>query len=268
MNLSVGPSQIRPTCVGAPENQHRAMSGSQEWMSRSTDLDSSACLPTLKPPDNPLSSINLQPIEPPVQTLSPLKIPSPVSYNVPSPAKLSPLSTLVPPKLIPGESEEDFLKRKREYWRIKKKEQRARKAIRERGITPRRATSSWRPILPARDLPPCDLPTQVQATQVKDKDLNFTLQFVMWSTESNCYRQDFPGVSSPRLLVQALFEMMPDVHSSPHTQAICGSVSYPRRLGHVDQRRRRRRGSNHQPSDLFDHLLLLLLSRSHLESLV
>ncbi|KAG7235434.1 hypothetical protein INR49_002665 [Caranx melampygus] len=173
-DVSVGPSQIMPTCLGAPENQHQAMSGSQEWMSRSTDVDSSACLPTLKPPDNPLSSINLQPIEPPGQTLnstlSPLKIPIPVTYNIQSPAKLTPLSTLVPPKPILGESEEDFLKRKREYWRIKKKEQRARKAIRERGVTPRRATNSWRPILPARglpthDLPSRDLPTQVQATQ-------------------------------------------------------------------------------------------------------
>lgn len=42
---------------------------------------------------------------------------------------------MVPPKPIPGESEQDFLRRKREYWRIKKKEQRARKAVREKGIT-------------------------------------------------------------------------------------------------------------------------------------
>ncbi|XP_050931445.1 uncharacterized protein si:dkey-28a3.2 isoform X5 [Lates calcarifer] len=113
-----------------------------------------------EPPENPLSSINLQPIEPPGQTpnstLSPMKIPcsqlqSP-THMIQPPTKLAPMSTMVPPKPIPGESEEDFLRRKREYWRIKKKEQRARKAIRDKGITPRRAANNWRPILPAQDL--------------------------------------------------------------------------------------------------------------------
>ncbi|XP_044041137.1 uncharacterized protein si:dkey-28a3.2 isoform X2 [Siniperca chuatsi] len=155
-NMNVGPSQIMST----PENQQQAMPGSQKWMSRSTDVDSVPSLPTLKPPDNPLSSINLHPIEPPGQTpdstLSPIKIPfaqipSPTQM-IQSPTKLAPISTMVPPKPIPGESEEDFLRRKREYWRIKKKEQRARKAIRDKGITPRRPSNNWRPILPAQDL--------------------------------------------------------------------------------------------------------------------
>ncbi|XP_045920501.1 uncharacterized protein si:dkey-28a3.2 [Micropterus dolomieu] len=155
-NMNVGASQIMST----PENQQQAMPGSPKWMSRSTDVDSAPSLPTLKPPDNPLSKINLQPIEPPGQTphstLSPIKIPcaqlqSPTDVTQ-SPTKLAPTSTMVPPKPIPGESEEDFLRRKREYWRIKKKEQRARKANQHKGITPRRASNNWRPILPAQDL--------------------------------------------------------------------------------------------------------------------
>ncbi|XP_071334304.1 uncharacterized protein [Trachinotus anak] len=159
-NIIVSPSQIMSDCLGAPENQHQAEPGSQRWMSKETDVDVSTCLPTLKPPDNPLSSINLQPIEPPGQTpsstLSPIKIPcsqlqSPTDMIQP-PAKLAPMSTLVPPKPIPGESEEDFLRRKREYWRVKKKEQRARKAIRDKGIPPKRTSNNWRPILPAQEL--------------------------------------------------------------------------------------------------------------------
>lgn len=71
---------------------------------------------------------------------------------------------MVPPKPIPGESEEDFLKRKREYWRIKKKEQRARKAIRDKVITPKRASTNWRPILPAQDIP-----TQVRAAEEQNR---------------------------------------------------------------------------------------------------
>ncbi|KAI3376678.1 hypothetical protein L3Q82_017106 [Scortum barcoo] len=159
-NMNVGPSHIMSNSLGAPENQPQAMAGSRKWVSRSIDIDSASSLPTLRPPDNPLSSINLQPIEPPGHppnsTLSPIKIPcaqlkSPTQMMQP-PTKLAPISTMVPPKPIPGESEEDFLKRKREYWRIKKKEQRARKAIREKGITPRRASNNWRPILPAQDI--------------------------------------------------------------------------------------------------------------------
>lgn len=167
-NMNIGPSQIMSDYLGAPENQQQAMPGSQKWISRTTYVDSAPSLPTLKPPDNPLSSINLQPIEPPGQTPhsthGPLKIPcaqlqSPM-HMIQPPTKLAPISTMVPPKLIPGESEEDFLRRKREYWRIKKKEQRARKAIRDKGITPRRAAKNWRPILPAQDLQ-----TQVRAVR-------------------------------------------------------------------------------------------------------
>ncbi|XP_078147855.1 uncharacterized protein LOC144543546 [Centroberyx gerrardi] len=154
------------------ENQQQATPGSspdqprvRKWtleVPESTDVDSAPSLPTLKPPDNPLSSINLQPIEPLGQspnctsTRNPVKIPcvpprSP-QHMLPAPGKLAPISTMVPPKPIPGESEEDFLKRKREYWRVKKKEQRARKAIRDRELTQRRASNNWRPILPAQGL--------------------------------------------------------------------------------------------------------------------
>lgn len=62
---------------------------------------------------------------------------------------------MVPPKPIPGESEQDFLRRKREYWRIKKKEQRARKAVREKGIT--QSFNSWK-----TRLPPLGLQTEVR----------------------------------------------------------------------------------------------------------
>ncbi|KAF3697481.1 putative protein C11orf95 -like protein [Channa argus] len=159
-NMSTGPPKVVSQCLGIPEGEQEAMPGSQKSMSSSTDVDSAPSPPTLKPPDNPLSSINFQPIEPPSQssdsTQGPLMIPcaqlqSPTPM-IPPPAKLATISTMVPPKPIPGEVEEDFLRRKREYWRIKKKEQRARKAIRDKGITPRRVSNTWRPILPAEDL--------------------------------------------------------------------------------------------------------------------
>lgn len=76
-----------------------------------------------------------------------------------SPGQLAPISSMAPPKPIPGEAEQDFLRRKREYWRIKKKEQRARKAVQDKGITPARASNSWKPVLP-----PLDLHTDVSCT--------------------------------------------------------------------------------------------------------
>ncbi|XP_054457240.1 uncharacterized protein si:dkey-28a3.2 [Anoplopoma fimbria] len=157
-HVNIGPSQNASDCQGAHENPQQAMPGSRKWVSRSTDLDPAPSLPTLKPPDNPLTSINLQPIEPPLtpnSTVSPIKIPcSPLrspTRIIHTPTKPSSITSMVPPKPVPGESEEDFLRRKREYWRIKKKEQRARKAIRDKGISPRRASNNLRPILPAQD---------------------------------------------------------------------------------------------------------------------
>ncbi|KAM6894414.1 uncharacterized protein PEZ65_022096 isoform 1-T1 [Lycodopsis pacificus] len=157
-HVNIGPSQIVSDCQGAHENLQQAMPGSRKWMSRSTDLDLAPSLPTLRPPDNPLSSINFQPIEPRLtlnSTLSPIKIPcsqlqSP-THMIHTRTKLASITSMVPPKPIPGESEEDFLRRKREYWRIKKKEQRARKAIRDKGVSPRRTSNNLKPILPAQD---------------------------------------------------------------------------------------------------------------------
>ncbi|XP_069015107.1 proteoglycan 4 isoform X3 [Embiotoca jacksoni] len=153
---TTGPSAGMSDSSGAPESPQL----SPEWMSQSTDEDSAPSLPTLKPPENPLSSINLQPIEPPGHSprsvLSPIKIPCAQSQSatlmIPSPTKLAPVSTMVPPKPIPGEPEEDFLRRKREYWRIKKKEQRARKAIRDKGGTPKKTADAWRPVPPVQDI--------------------------------------------------------------------------------------------------------------------
>ncbi|KAM6960358.1 uncharacterized protein LKV04_021921 [Tautogolabrus adspersus] len=151
------PSQVGSDSLRAPENQRHTATRSGKWICRSTDVDSPPPLPTLKPPENPLTSINLHPIEPPPQALnptrSPIKIPS-AHHQTPTHMihKLTPISTMVPPKRVPGESEEDFLRRKREYWRIKKKEQRARKAIREKGVTSRGSSNTWRPILPAHEL--------------------------------------------------------------------------------------------------------------------
>ncbi|XP_060887408.1 uncharacterized protein si:dkey-28a3.2 [Labrus mixtus] len=147
------PSQVGADSLGAPENQRQTATRSGKWICRSTGVDSPPPLPTLKPPENPLTSINLHPIEPPPQALNPtLKIPS---AHLQTPAhtvhKLTPISTMVPPKRVLGEPEEDFLRRKREYWRIKKKEQRARKAIREKGVTSRGSSNTWRPILPAQE---------------------------------------------------------------------------------------------------------------------
>lgn len=141
----------------------------QEWMPRSTEITSAPSLPTLRPPDNPLSSVYLQSTEFPCQSLnpflSPIKMPcefqNPINV-VHSPTKLAPTSIMAPPKLIPGESEEDFLRRKREYWRIKKKEQRARKAVQDKGVNPVTVSNNWRPILPVQDLE-----TQEDAAQVR-----------------------------------------------------------------------------------------------------
>ncbi|XP_034080714.1 uncharacterized protein si:dkey-28a3.2 [Gymnodraco acuticeps] len=126
--------QMVSTHQGDHENQQGM---TQKWTSTCTGVHKPPFLPPLKPPENPLSSINLQPIEPPhTPSSSPIKIPC---------AQLQSAT----PKAIPGESEEDFLRRKREYWRVKKKEQRARKAIREKGW---RTPNHMRSILPAQDL--------------------------------------------------------------------------------------------------------------------
>lgn len=148
------------------EKQPEVMQGSsvdcfrvRQWTVQD-NINVAPALATLTPPDNPLSSINLLPIEPLIPTLGckssnsspvkPTQPPKPKTEQA-SPTKLLPISTLAPPKPIPGESQEEFLRRKREYWRVKKKEQRARKAIRDRELSQRRAPGNWKPIRPAKD---------------------------------------------------------------------------------------------------------------------
>ncbi|XP_061921014.1 uncharacterized protein si:dkey-28a3.2 isoform X2 [Entelurus aequoreus] len=140
---SVDTIKVKPTVTSEPcdVNEPYTTSASLKWISRSNDF-----LPTLKPPENPLSSINLHPIEPPGPstntTLRPIKITQSTKHF----QALGFLSTVGPPKPLPRESKEDFQKRKREYWRIKKKEQRARKAVGDQGMASRTA-SNCKPIL-------------------------------------------------------------------------------------------------------------------------
>lgn len=58
------------------------------------------------------------------------------------------ISSMGPPKPVPGESEEETLRKKREYWRVRKKEQRARKAMRDGEMTEKRPSVNWQPIIP------------------------------------------------------------------------------------------------------------------------
>lgn len=138
----------------------------------SASTDSSPFLPELQPPDNPLFSIDLQAIEPagqaPDSSFGLVRIPGGQIQKLTLeghevPPSLTTVHTAVPPKLIPGVCEEDFLRRRREYWRIKKKEQRAKKAIREKVCSQKSAsTTSWRPVPPSQDTP-----AQVEAFQVQ-----------------------------------------------------------------------------------------------------
>lgn len=141
--------------LGSPQNQQEE--ATPVGKTANMDIDNAFCLPILEPPANPLCRINLQPTEPP-QALDY----APVSAEIPcaqfhttahmKPGDPVPLSAMVPPKRIPGECEEDFLRRKREYWRIKKKEQRAKKAIQDKGLPLNRAST---------DLPSQNIQTQV-----------------------------------------------------------------------------------------------------------
>lgn len=112
-------------------------------------------LPTLKPPDNPLTRINIQPIESPCRntTFKSITIPSAPSQNSKQNMGSKSSTNLVPPKPIPGESEEDFQRRKREYWRIKKKEQRARKAVEDKGNERKLCWTRTQPQTPPRARP-------------------------------------------------------------------------------------------------------------------
>lgn len=163
-SVKLGPSHAVSSCAGVSESLQLSQA------SRSTDVDSAPALTAAKPPDKPLSSTDMHLIEPLGQ--SPLKIPSAHLQSPPhkkqSSIQLAPVSTMVPPKPIPGESEQDFLRRKREYWRIKKKEQRARKAVREKGIT--QSFNSWK-----TRLPPLGLQTEVRVAQLHKQLVFFSL---------------------------------------------------------------------------------------------
>ncbi|XP_014062087.2 uncharacterized protein si:dkey-28a3.2 [Salmo salar] len=157
------------------ENQQEAAPGSSadsprvlKWRLRvqeTSDTDTSP-IATLTPPPNPLTSIKLLPIQPPSQTSSFTPTQTPFKYqgaqisqsgnvqNVRSPTLQGPtkspiyISPMGPPKPVPGESEEETLRKKREYWRVRKKEQRARKAMRDGEMTEKRPSVNWQPIIP------------------------------------------------------------------------------------------------------------------------
>ncbi|XP_049598939.1 uncharacterized protein si:dkey-28a3.2 isoform X2 [Syngnathus scovelli] len=104
LNVAKTPARVSAALLRAPGNGRLA-------------AEPDSALPTLRPPQNPLSGLTL---------LLPVRPPSPLKRLWPPGAG--------PPKRRPEESEEDFVKRKREYWRIKKKEQRARKCVADKGV--------------------------------------------------------------------------------------------------------------------------------------
>lgn len=144
-------------CLGSPQNQQEEATPAQK--PASAEAGSASCLSILGPPANPLCVISLQPAEPPPPTSDHAPVPAEIPrarFQTTEHANLgdpAPLSTMVPPKRIHGEREEDFLRRKREYWRIKKKEQRAKKAIQDKGMTLSRAST---------DLPSQNIQIQVR----------------------------------------------------------------------------------------------------------
>ncbi|XP_014902569.1 uncharacterized protein LOC106956310 isoform X1 [Poecilia latipinna] len=169
-NMNDGPSSHLTDFLGV-SSPH-----CQKWTPRATETETASSLPTLKPPDNPLTSIHLQPIELPDRhqnpILSPIKIScaqlqSPIN-KVESSAQAASICIMMPPKPIPGASEEDFLKRKREYWRLKKKEQRAKKAFQYKGCTSMRASSGGS----SSDLPGQDLQTLTTAMEDSSQWVN------------------------------------------------------------------------------------------------
>ncbi|CDQ77387.1 unnamed protein product [Oncorhynchus mykiss] len=156
------------------ENQQEAAPGLSansprvlKWRLRvqeTSDTDTSP-IASLTPPPNPLTSIKLLPIQPPSQTSSFTPTQAPFKYQgaqisqsgnvqnvrlptlqglTKSPIYISPMG---PPKPVPGESEEETLRKKREYWRVRKKEQRARKAMRDGEMTEKRPSVNWQPII-------------------------------------------------------------------------------------------------------------------------
>lgn len=146
--------------LGPPPNQQQEGTSAAKAAS-STDMDfvDASCFSVLEPPANPLCTLGLQPIAAPPKTPDRNPVPAEVPcarFPAAACAKPAPVNAMAPPKRTPGEREEDFLRRKREYWRIKKKEQRAKKAIQEKGITANRASTD----APSQNLQ--SIPTQVR----------------------------------------------------------------------------------------------------------
>ncbi|XP_055794875.1 uncharacterized protein si:dkey-28a3.2 [Salvelinus fontinalis] len=209
------------------ENQQEAAPGSSadsphvlKWRLRvqeTSDTDTSP-IATLTPPPNPLTSIKLLPIQHPSQTSSFTPTQTPFKYqgaqisqsgnvqNVRSPTlqglTKSPIyiSPMGPPKPVPGESEEETLRKKREYWRVRKKEQRARKAMRDGDMTEKRPSVNWQPILPNTHHPQQLL--EEMETQEQDPNRWFNTSedselLLSTSTETDmCYFPDF-GQTEP-----------------------------------------------------------------------
>lgn len=158
IKTNTGLPQMNCEGLGSPQTQQEEATLTTT-MSINTELDNASCLSILEPPANPLCRISLHPTEPPPGTSDFTPVPAEIpcaqfqTMTYMKPNNPTPVSTMVPPKHIPGELEEDFLRRKREYWRIKKKEQRAKKAIQDKGITLNRAST---------DTPSQDIQTQVR----------------------------------------------------------------------------------------------------------
>ncbi|KAL0970423.1 hypothetical protein UPYG_G00241750 [Umbra pygmaea] len=173
------------------ESQPEAAPGSspesprvRKWRLHVQETPEAKTLPVvpLSPPANPLNSIKMLAVQPPAQTSSftPTHTPFPCAgvrvpqsinnRNGQSPSTQglikSPayICSMGPPKPVPGETEEETLRKKREYWRVKKKEQRARKSMRDRELTEKRASVHWRTILPSAQtqhlLPEMDMQEQ------------------------------------------------------------------------------------------------------------
>ncbi|XP_029696523.1 uncharacterized protein isoform X3 [Takifugu rubripes] len=164
------------TCNGWPSDNHQNQQEDTTLVQKTTmptnTVDDASCLSVLEPPANPLCRISLQPTEPPPGTSDYTPLPAEIPcalFQTPAytkPNNPAPVTTMVPPKHIPGEREEDFLRRKREYWRIKKKEQRAKKAIQDKVITLNRAST---------DIPNQNIQTQCVISSEESDHLISTL---------------------------------------------------------------------------------------------
>lgn len=159
LQTNTGLPQMNCEHFGSENQQEEATPLQDPEMYTNSETANNSHISILEPPPNPLCRISLGPTEPPPQTSDSSPVPAEIPYGQFQAAantrsnRPAPVSTMVPPKHLPGEPEEEFLRRKREYWRIKKKEQRAKKAILDKGIALNRAST---------DMPTQDIQTQVR----------------------------------------------------------------------------------------------------------